>query len=90
MTVERCVGVDINIEDRAQRLKRKAMFDIKHGSPPTKAIAKRLFREYQNMGRDSTRFADQMELLEMYDESKPKTKAFSSLEAHESFKSIEK
>ena len=90
VTVERCVDVDVDIEDRAQRLKRKAMFDIKHGSPPTKAIAKRLFREYQNMGRDSTRFADQMELLEMYDESKPKTKAFSTLEAHESFKSIEK
>ena len=67
------------------------MHDIKHGSPPTKSIAKKLFKEYQSMGRDATRFEDQMEMLEMFEnDSKPKVKEFCSLEAHESFKSIEK
>ena len=88
VTVEKGDGINIDIEDRARRLKVKAMHDIKHGSPPTKAVANRLFREYQRMGRDVTRYEDQMEMFE--NELKPKTKVFRSLEAHESFKSLKK
>ena len=58
---------------------------------PTKAISKRLFKEYQSMGRDRVRFEDQMEMVEMYNDSNNvRTKPFSSIEAHESFKSLEK
>ena len=41
------------------------------------------------MGRDRVRFEDHMEMVEMYNESNVRTKPFSSIEAHESFKSLE-
>ena len=51
----KCSSVtDVGIEDRVQWLKVKAMHDIKHGSLPTKVIAKQLFCKHQNMGRDAT------------------------------------
>ena len=54
------------IKDRTQRLKVKAMDDIKNGSPVTKLISKSLFKEYQNMSRDSVLYEDKMEMVEMF------------------------
>ena len=42
------------------------------------------------MSRDRVRFEDQMEMIEMYNESNVRTKLFSSIEVHGSFKSLEK
>ena len=74
--------------NRVMRLKKKAMDDIRGGSPKTKKVSKKLFETYQQMGRSKTKYEDKIEMLQMYDQPLRK-KAFSSIEAHSSFKSLE-
>ena len=82
---------EIDVEDRTRQLKVKAMQDIKNGSPPTKAISKRLFNKYWSVGRDRVRFEYHMEMVEMFNDSNNvHIEPFSSIEAHESFKLLEK
>lgn len=47
---------DIDWVDRMQRLKERAMMNIKNGALNTKATSKRLFREYQIIGSDSLQY----------------------------------
>ena len=79
------------MEDRTQRLKAKAMNDIRNGTPNTKILGKKLFREYQSMSRDPIRYEDQMEMASMFNvDSSVRKKNLDSIEAHYTFKSIEK
>jgi len=90
VTVDRS---DVERVNYTTRLKKKAMRDIVAGSPDTKALGKKLFRQYQAMSRDSVCYDDQLEMLEMYEEDTKKashTHTFDSLDAHNTFKSIEK
>ena len=90
VTVDRS---DVERENHTKRLKKKAMTDIVAGSPGTKALGKKLFKQYQEMSRDSVRYVDQIEMLVMYKEDTKTaslTHKFDSLDAHNTFKSIEK
>ena len=88
MTIDKLNG--INIEDSAQQLKVKVMHYVKNGSLSTEAISKKLFKEYQDMGRDRARFEDHIKTVDMYNDSNVRTQTFSSIEAYEYFKSLEK
>ena len=48
--------------DRVVRLKKKAMDDIRGGSPKTKKVSKKLFETYQQMGRSKTKYEDKIEI----------------------------
>ena len=88
VTVERSSYEEM--EDRTQRLKVKAMEDIRNGPPTTKIVSKRLFREYQSMSRDRERYVGQMEMAAMYNtESSVRTEKLDSIEAHNTFKSLQ-
>ena len=78
-------------QDHTTRLKKKTMIDVKSGSPATKAICKTLFHKYQEMGRDATKYEDEMEMTAMYDENiNLDEDKFDSLCVHCTFKSLEK
>ena len=84
-------ATDCMIEERTQRLKLKAMQDVKNGSPGTKLISKKLFKEYQIMSRDLVRYNDNMEMVEMFNSSSSvRREKLDSIEAHDSFEQLEK
>ena len=88
VTVDRTLCEEM--EDRTQRLKAKAMNDIRNGTPNTKILGKKLFREYQSMSRDPVRYEDQMEMASMFNvDSSVRKKNLDSIEAHDTFKSLE-
>ena len=63
--------------------------DIKDGSPKTKLVSKKLFANYQEMGRSQIKYKDKLEFLEMYNDKNDDSERFNSIEAHNTFKSIE-
>ena len=92
MIVDSGVSSTVPIEnkrtDRVARLKKKAMDDIRGGSPKSKKVSKKLFETYQQMGRSKQKYDDNIEMLMMFGEPK-KRNAFNSIEAHTSSKSLE-
>ena len=79
--------VDNEMHDNVVRLKKKAMDDIRGGSPKTKKVSKQLFETYQQMVRSNTKYGDKLKMLQMF---KPQhKKAFSSIETHTTFKQFE-
>ena len=78
------------LTNRVQRLKRKAIKDVKNGSPKTKRIGKKLFATYQEMGRSRSKYEDKLEMITMFkDKDDGYKESFNSMEAHETFKTIE-
>ena len=66
------------------------MRDIKNGSPKTKEVSKVLFSTYQEMGRSKRKYDDKFEMLAMFSENDDGYKeSFNSIEAHDTFKTIE-
>ena len=71
--------------------KEKAVYVLKNGSPASKVIAKNLFKTYQKMGRNQETLEDQMELVEMYNDSlEVNNERFNSLDVHCTFKDLKK
>lgn len=76
--------------DRVKRLKKKAMDDVRFGSPETKQVSKKVFETYQEMGRSRSKYEDKIEMVTMYANYDENSKGFKSLEYHTSFKDLEK
>ena len=76
--------------DHVQRLKRRAIKDVKNGSPKTKQISKLLFKPYQEMVRSRSKYEDRLEMITMFMDKEDGCKEkFESIEAHETFKTID-